>query len=395
MHVRWVAAQLAMDLSLYYQFEISENGDRDNTIHMTARRQSLTRSLERLEQTITSPLTDVPPAWAKAKDSPRLGRSGEEEEWDDATPSFNAQVAVKLFPLFPVEDWCQSAVYKPVFEIALKQLVAWTAERLMPSWRRDKRQRVSDHSILELIEWNGVLGDLLARAAPFFDTEFVREEFLAPFLIDDEEGLAVLAQFADMTVTRQVLDAPAIPANTFDLLNDCVDRVVRDRVFDPNSYRAGEVHGDDLPKLIRALLFVAIEGEAPRAARFANGEWSQIGIVMPIVTRLVTRTGWSPYVMQKFLTLCERAGNAYPLDAFAAQGTAVLGSIANAKGSWTGTVLPARTAATVQRLADANFPLCADQAQELLNVLDALIELGDRRSVALEQSEAFRGVQLQ
>ena len=54
-----------------------------------------------------------------------------------------------------------------------------------------------------------------------------------------------------------------------------------------------------------------------------------------------------------------------------------------------------RSPATVQRLADANFPLGADQAQELLNVLDALIELGDRRSVALEQSEAFRGVQLQ
>ena len=166
-------------------------------------------------------------------------------------------------------------------------------------------------------------------------------------------------------------------------------------MFDPNSYRAGEVHGDDLPKLIRALLFVAIEGEAPGAARFANGDWSQIGIVMPIVTRLVTRTGWSPYVMQKFLTLCERAGNAYPLDGFAAPVNAVLGSIANAKGSWTGTVLPARTAATVQRLADANFPLGADQAQELLTVLDSLIELGDRRSVALEQSEAFRGVQLQ
>ena len=394
-HVRWVAAQLAMDLSLYYRFEINESGDRDNTIHMNARKQSLARALERLEQTIASPLTDVPPAWVKARRSPRFGWSGEEGEWEDAAPSFNAQVAVKLFPLFPVEGWCQSAVYKPMLETALKQLVAWTAERLMPSWRRDKRQRVSDHSILELIEWNGVLGDLLARAAPFFDTEFVREEFLAPFLTDHEEGLAVLAQFADMTVTRQVLDAPAIPANTFDLLNYCVDRVVRDRVFDPHSYRAGEVHGDDLPKLIRALLFVAIEGEAPGAARFANGKWSQIGIVMPIVTRLVTRTGWSPYVMQKFLTLCERAGNAYPLDAFAAQGTAVLGPIANAKGSWIGTMLPARTAATVQRLADANFPLCADQAQELLNVLDALIELGDRRSVALEQSEAFRGVQLQ
>ena len=185
------------------------------------------------------------------------------------------------------------------------------------------------------------------------------------------------------------------PANTFDLLNDCVERVVRDRIFDPNSYRAGEVHGDDLPQLISALLFVAVEEEAPGAARFANGEWSQIGIVMPMVTKLVTGTGWSSYVMQKFLTLCERADIAYPLDAFAAQANAILGSIANAKGSWAGTVLPARTAATVQRLADANFPLRTDQAQKLLKVLDALIELGDRRSVALEQAEAFRWVQVQ
>ena len=393
-HVRWVAAQLAMDLSLYYRFEIKPNGERDDKIDRNARKQSLARALERLYETTASPLTDVPPAWVKAKRPARFKRSGQQVKWEDADPSFHAQFAAKLFPLLPVEAWCQSAVYKPMFEITLKQLVAWTAERLMPSWRSEP-YRASDRRATALIEWNGVLGDLLARAAPFFKTEFVLEEFLAPFLTDDEEGLAILAPFVDMTITRQVLDAPTIPENTFDLLNDCVERVVSDRVFDPNSYRAGEVYGYDLPNLINALLFVAVEPEAPRAARIANGEWSEIGIVMPTVTRLVTGIGWSSYVMQKFLILCERAGIAYPLDAFATQVNAVLGSIDNAKGSWAGTTLPARIAATVQRLADANFPLCADQAQELLKVLDALIELGDRRSVALEQAEAFRGVQLQ
>jgi hypothetical protein len=142
------------------------------------------------------------------------------------------------------------------------------------------------------------------------------------------------------------------------------------------------------------LCFVSVEKEAPGAARFANGDWSQISIIMPIVTRLVTATGWSPFAMQQFLTLCERAGVAYPLDAFAAQAIAVLGSLDDARISWAGTVLPARTAATIQRLADANFPLRADQAQELLKAIDALIDLGDRRSAALEQAEAFRGVQL-
>jgi hypothetical protein len=98
--------------------------------------------------------------------------------------------------------------------------------------------------------------------------------------------------------------------------------------------------------------------------------------------------------MQNYLTLCERAGLTYPLAAFADQANAVLNSLPYAKGSWAGTTLPARTAATVQRLADANFPLRADHAQGLLRVLDALIDLGDRRSAALEQAEAFRGVQV-
>ena len=116
---------------------------------------------------------------------------------------------------------------------------------------------------------------------------------------------------------------------------------------------------------------------------------------MPLVTQLVTSIGWSTYVMGKFLTLCERAGVAYPLDDFIKQTSAVLTSIANAKGAWVGTSLPARTAGIIQRLADANYPLRVDQAQGLLKLLDALIDLGDRRSAALQQTEAFRGVREQ
>ena len=125
-----------MDLSLYYRFEINATGDHEDKIDRSARKQSLARALKRLDQTTASPLTDVPPAWVKAKRPRRFGRSGEEGEWEDADPLFHAQFAAKLFPLLPVEAWCQSAVYKPMLEIMLKQLVSWTAERLMPSWRR-------------------------------------------------------------------------------------------------------------------------------------------------------------------------------------------------------------------------------------------------------------------
>jgi len=45
------------------------------------------------------------------------------------------------------------------------------------------------------------------------------------------------------------------------------------------------------------------------------------------------------------------------------------------------------------READWNFPLRLEDAQELLILLDALVDLGDRRSAALEQTEAFKGIQ--
>ena len=97
--------------------------------------------------------------------------------------------------------------------------------------------------------------------------------------------------------------------------------------------------------------------------------------------------------MGEFLKLCERAKEAYPLDAFVIQVSASLNSLRNSKQNWSGTVLPSKIAATVQRLAEANFPLRVDQAQSLLRILDALIDLGDRRSAALEQTEIFRSVQ--
>ena len=68
-----------------------------------------------------------------------------------------------------------------------------------------------------------------------------------------------------------------------------------------------------------------------------------------------------------FLTLCERAGASYALDAFIDQATAALGSIEYAKGSWVGTSLPARLAAVIQRLAEANYPLEVYRARGLLS----------------------------
>jgi hypothetical protein len=393
-HLGWVAGQLAVDFAIYHRFQITADGRRDHAANEEARRQSLARALRRLDETVDTPLSQLPLPWVEVEVTEWRRRSSTDPqtEWGEPNPSFDPDVAARLFALFPVEAWCQSRVYRPMFAAMLRQCVAWTADRLMPPWR-DLRRRGRDSQASELGEWNEALGNLVARAAPFFAVDVVRRDYLGPFLTVEEEGLPVLAAFADRMVTRHILDAAVIPANTLELLGDCVDRLVSDRVFELGRHHSGEVHGFDLPKLISALLFVPIDEEAPGAARFANGDWSEIGVVMPLVTRLVTDIGWSAFVADKFLTLCERAGDAYPVADFAQQASAIVRAAGQARKGWSGTVLPARLSRRVQQLADAHYPLRVEDARELLKALDGLIDLGDRRSAALEQTEAFKGIQ--
>ena len=386
--VQWIAARLAFDLSLYWHPVISKTYDRDFSASIKAKEESLASALAALDSQAGVDFGELPPPWVNSGKR-RRRKELDEDVWTDPNPSFNGQYASKIFSMFPIEAWCKSEKHRTKIQDLLAKLAAWTGERIAPSWRdRKSRQDRETH----LFEWSHTLGALIARAAPFLELEWVREHLVRPFLVHDEEMLRVLAEFANNMVTRHVLDAAELPSNTLPLLDDCVARVVSNSTFRPSGYRAGEVNGYDMPKLIDALLFVNVES-ASGAARFANGDWSSISIIMPLVTKLVTSIGWSTYVMGKFLTLCERAGVAYPLDDFIRQSSAVLNSIANAKGAWVGTSLPARTAGIVQRLADANYPLRVDQAQGLLKLLDALIDLGDRRSAALEQTEAFRGIQ--
>ena len=233
-HIRWVAAQLTIDRSFYYRSEMSADGQRDDAVGREAREASMAQALERLDQSGDTPLPEIPPAWVKAK---RTGRSRQSEDgtvWDDADPSFDAKFASKLLSLVPIEAWCESAIYRPMFAKTLKELCAWTAERLMPSWQTERRRRL-DRTGTRLTEWNHVLGDVLARAAPFFDAEEVRRDFLNRFLVNDEEGLNVLAPFIHMTVIRHVIDAARILDNTFELLGDAVDRVIADPVFRPGA----------------------------------------------------------------------------------------------------------------------------------------------------------------
>ena len=108
---------------------------------------------------------------------------------------------------------------------------------------------------------------------------------------------------------------------------------------------------------------------------------------------MIRQIGWVPFVAQQYIALCERAAINYPADAFADH---ILAQIAEGRlpTDWKGTSIPAGIAGLVQAHANRQHPLPVELARKLLQVLDALVDLGDRRSAALQLSEAFRGVRL-
>ena len=300
-------------------------GTRDTSKNEAARDAALKTALTRYASRQIEPLTALPPAWVQAPPRHRFrtGRRHKEPVWREPDVFFNHHIAARIVRAFPVETWCASTEFRPLFLSYLDQLAVWTASKLAPNWR-DEDDRRHDRDSADLYLWPMQFADLIARSAPCLPSDTVIDRYLKPFSeAVNDAGLGIIADFAEMTICRHVYDAEIVSDGTIELLFHCLDRLLSDRVFDLQSYRAGEVHGFELPRLIKSLFFVSVEN-ASGAARFANGDWTDLPRVMPLIDKLVRRAGWAPFVMDMFLTLCERAGAAYPIDAFSDQAAAAL-----------------------------------------------------------------------
>ncbi len=85
----------------------------------------------------------------------------------------------------------------------------------------------------------------------------------------------------------------------------------------------------------------------------------------------------------------------YPAEMFADQILSIIGGgeFESLKG-WHGTFLPARIAGLVQYFASRDTPMPQVLGQKLLRTLDLLVDMGDRRSAALQLSESFREIKI-
>lgn len=334
------------------------------------------------------------PSWVQvAKDAEDLHDldNHADEGWQRTDDLWDSRYAAKVLQKVPVAAVMASGARSQYVD-AIEALLAWTLDTSNPMWRTQRRRgRKRDDGTL--YEWEYQLGRKLADVAPHLPYEESVGRFLQPIVGQpDEIATRLLEPFTVSLVCGEVLDAPEVRDGALRLLQAVLDRTLENDDLRRSPYNDGRMTGLHLPKLVKSLLFVVVE-DASGAARFANGAWHDLDKVLPLVEHMVRAAGWHPYVARQFVTLCERSGAAFPTEQFA---DLVLSQITDGHlpAIWKGSSIPARIAALVQAHADYQYPLPIALARKLLGVLDALVDMGDRRSAALQQSESFRGVRM-
>ncbi len=397
----WVALNLALSLCHVPQRSRNERDQQGEELHLSGEAQTtVDRALSFYKDGIGWPALPLPPpAWVKVEPGMERRRYQHYEDYneDDATEAWaepdvfwHSKQAAEILKYIPFTEIICSDARTALLDF-LAGVLDWTIQKSVPPWAKAGRR---DRSATRLLEWTHALGSGLGQLAGLLPLSEYHNRFLNPILeLEDENCWDLLSPFASTYVCTYVYDAPVVPDDAVTMLDLCLGRLLQASAFKRNAYRSGKFSGFQQPELVRTLMFVSVE-RADLAARYVNGDWSEIDRILPLIDRFVRAGGWAASVMDPFLTLCERAKINYPSEAFADQVLATIGDGQDNLKGWHGTFIPARIAELVQYFAHRDTPMTLTLAQKFLRILDMLVDMGDRRSAALQLGEAFREIRL-
>lgn len=342
------------------------------------------------------PLPDIPPAWIAATNGQvfRQGRRGNGIliEWEHSPIELQCHLLAKVINRIPVPSVMADEARRDLFLSWCNGLVGWTVERRCPSWSRVEGQEPYDGGY-SLYEWERELYHFLAQVSLHLPPEEGFRRFIKPAALASDDTFGSLAESYVTSLAYNVMDEPVLPGTPLALLVLIVPRLLAHGGWERARWNDGRLNDAELSRMVRALFFVDVE-KAMGAARFANGNWTDVASIHPIIDPILAAQGQNPTVTSAYLTMCERAILSYPLERFVAQLPLVFVGEGGMPNGWRGTSIPARLAGLIQRFSEKTQPLPAQTAQTLLRALDALVDMGDRRAAAIQTSEVFKDVRI-
>jgi len=198
----------------------------------------------------------------------------------------------------------------------------------------------------------------------------------------------VLSTFANAYSCIRLLDAPKVPAGIVGVFLDIFEAVADDPDWKRPEWREDYGLPDQLHKLVRIAMGGNWDRPAMGAARFANNNWADAKLLDPLIDWMLHRFGHLSQVMQAFLLHVERSFDHRSSEFLASRLGAVAPAVWQSRGFWSGG-RTAQLAGLIQSFAERDAPLQPEVHVQFLEILDQLIELGDRRAAALQMSSLF------
>lgn len=238
------------------------------------------------------------------------------------------------------------------------------------------------------LEFSSCIWDLAALCEKL-PIENIRSAII-PLLsqLPHEPRSEVLSTFANAYSCMRLLDAPKVPAGIVGVFLDIFEAVADDPDWKRPEWREDYGLPDQLHKLVRIAMGANWDRPAMGAARFANNDWSDAKLLDPLIDWMLLRFGHLPQVMQAFLLHVERSFDHRRSDFLASRLEGIAPAVWQSRGFWSGG-RTAQLAGLIQSFAERDAPLQPDVHVQFLEILDHLIELGDRRAAALQMSSLF------
>jgi len=315
-----------------------------------------------------------------------LNKSFDAIKWERSDEQWDTTFLSHILKQLPIKNLLQTDFKEELLGF-IESLINWAIELTEPAWAEEYDFKGSRGSFYDFMDALGNIISMICSKLPFSETY---HRFVEPILaLKTQEGWKLIEPLIGYC-SSNLYDEIFISEDIIKILQKCLDRFLQIEELNKDSYRVGRF--EQLKNNTLETLMFTRFSQFNGAKRFANENWSEINLILPIIDKLVREAGWVGVVMQNFVQLCESAKKDYPAELFADQ---VLTVISTPKlVGWQGSTLYSRLAELVQFFAARDNPLNLQTGQKLLRIIDWLIDQGDRRSASLQQSELFRSIKV-
>lgn len=389
--VAWGAMQLAAAIALY-EFQYVHGS---NTSERRYRQigKAVNEELQRLQEAVpvVGPLPSWPEPWVPITGDEavqarrRYGRTVN-SKWRVNPVQVDPSFLEKVMQVIPLEATLTDLGHGPLFLDWCEGLAKWTVKRIAPDWAKNRRD-IDDNYAFNNFEWCHYLYQFLARVSLKLSVEEGTRRFLEPAMSVNDETFANLTVSFTGHLIGQVMDSSEIPKSALPLLAVVTQRILACRDW-PHAGHAEQ----NFVAIVKHLFFAEL-GYAGGAVRFANRNWTEVGVVIPVFEPILRAHGSVTFVAHAWMNVCESSFEHYPVQHFVDNLAHLLIGEGTPPG-WRNTQLPGRLSGLIQRFAERQQHMPLVMAQKLLRALDRLVDMGDRRAAAVQLSEVFRSVRI-